>query len=109
MLPDLAGMLKAGIKPCLGTDSLASADSLSIFDEMTFVSKSFPSIPPAEILAMATLNGASSLGFGEMFGSLTPGKRAAFVYVPVNVSSRSGLLHALVNADFKGSCKTILQ
>ncbi|MCK4619761.1 MAG: amidohydrolase family protein [Desulfobacterales bacterium] len=109
MLPDLTGMLKAGIKPCLGTDSLASAESLSIFDEMTFVSKSFPSIPPAEILAMATVNGASSLGFGEMFGSLTPGKRAAFVYVPVDVSSKSGLLHALVNADFQGSCKTILQ
>ncbi|MDL1968906.1 MAG: amidohydrolase family protein [Deltaproteobacteria bacterium] len=109
MMPDLSGMLKAGIKPCLGTDSLASAKSLSIFDEMTFVSKSFPSIPPAEILAMATVNGASSLGFGEMFGSLTPGKRAAFVYVPVDVSNRSELLHALVNADFKGSCKTILQ
>lgn len=109
MMPDITGMLKAGIKPCLGTDSLASADSLSIFDEMTFVSKSFPSIPPAEILAMATLNGASSLGFGEMFGSLTPGKRAAFVYVPVNVSSKSELQRALVNANFKGSCKTILQ
>ena len=109
MIPDLAGMLKAGIKPCLGTDSLASAESLSIFDEMIFVSKFFPSIPPAEILAMATVNGASSLGFGEMFGSLTPGKRAAFVYVPVNVSSKSGLLQALANADFKGSCKTVLQ
>ncbi len=109
MIPDLAGMLKAGIKPCLGTDSLASAESLSIFDEMTFVSKSFPSISPAEILAMATINGASSLGLGEMIGSLTPGKRAAFVYVPVNVSNRSGLLQALVNADFKRSCKTVLQ
>jgi len=109
MMPDLTGMLKAGLKPCLGTDSLASAESLSIFDEMAFVSKSFPSIPPAEILAMATVNGASSLGFGEMFGSLTPEKRAAFVYVPVDVSSKSGLLQALVNADFKGSCKTILQ
>ena len=109
MLPDITGMLKAGIKPCLGTDSLASAESLSIFDEMAFVSKSFPSIPPAEILAMATVNGARALGFGEMFGSLTPGKRAAFVYVPVNVSSKSGLLQAFVNANFQGSCKTILQ
>ena len=109
MMPDLVGMLKAGIKPCLGTDSLASADSLSIFDEMTFVSKSFPSIPPAEILAMATVNGANSLGFGEMFGSLTQGKRAAFVYAPVDVSSKSELLQALVNADFKESCKTVLQ
>jgi len=109
MLPDITGMVKAGIKPCLGTDSLASAESLSVFDEMAFVSKSFPSILPAEILAMATINGAKALGFGEMFGSLTPGKRAVFVYVPVDVSSKSGLLQAIVNADFKGSCKTILQ
>lgn len=109
MMPDLAGMLKAGIKPCLGTDSLASADSLSIFDEIAFVSKSFPSIPPAEILAMATVNGANSLGFGDMFGSLTPGKRAAFVYAPVEASSKSELMQALANADFKEPCKTLLQ
>ena len=110
MMPDITGMLKAGIKPCLGTDSLASTESLSVFDEMAFVSKSFPSIPPAEILAMATVNGARALGFGEMFGSLTPGKRAAFVYVPVNVSSKSELLHALVNADFeKNKCNTNLK
>jgi len=109
MMPDLTGMLKTGIKPCLGTDSLASADSLSISDEMAFVSKSFPSIPPAEILAMATVNGANSLGFGDMFGSLTPGKRAAFVYAPVDVSSKSELQQALVNADFKEPCRTVLQ
>ena len=109
MMPDLTGMLKAGIKPCLGTDSLAGTESLSIFDEMAFVSKSFPSIPPAEILAMATVNGATALGLGEMFGSLTPGKRAFFVYVPVSVSSKSEVQQALVNANFKESCKTVLQ
>ena len=109
MMPDLTGMLKAGLKPCLGTDSLASTESLSIFDEMAFISKFFPSIPPAEILAMATVNGATALGLGEMFGSLTPGKRAFFVYVPVSVSSKSELQQALVNANFKGSCKTVLQ
>ncbi len=108
-LPDIKGMLEAGLKICLGTDSLASVDSLSMFDEMTFVSKSFPSIPPAEILAMATVNGARALGFEDMFGSLSQGKRAAFVYAPVDVSSKSELLQALVNADFKEPCKTILQ
>ena len=108
-LPDIKGMLDAGLKVCLGTDSLASVESLSIFDEMSFISKSFPSIPPAEILAMATVNGANSLGFEDMFGSLTPGKRAAFVYTPVDVSSKSELLQALVNADFKEPCKTVLQ
>jgi len=108
MMPDLAGMLKAGIKPCLGTDSLASVESLSIFDEMAFISNAFPSIPPDEILAMATVNGARALGFEDMFGSLTPGKRAAFVYVPVETSSSSNLLGSIVNADFKCPGKIIL-
>jgi len=108
-LPDIKGMLGAGLKICLGTDSLASVDSLSLFDEMAFISKAFPSILPAEIIAMATINGARALGFEDMFGSLIPGKRAAFVYVPVDVSSKSELQQALVNTDFKGSCKTILQ
>lgn len=108
-LPDIEEMLKSGLKICLGTDSLASVDSLSLFDEMAFISNAFPSILPAEILAMATVNGARALGFEDMFGSLTPGKRAAFVYAPVDVSSKSELQQALINADFKGSCKTILQ
>ncbi|MBU4258933.1 MAG: amidohydrolase family protein [Proteobacteria bacterium] len=108
-LPDIEEMLQSGLKICLGSDSLASVESLSIFNEMAFISNAFPSIPPDEILAMATVNGARALGFEDMFGSLTPGKRAAFVYVPVEVSSRSELQHALVNADFKGSCKTVLQ
>ena len=100
-LPDIEKMLQSGLKICLGSDSLASVESLSIFDEMAFISNAFPSIPPDEILAMATVNGARALGFEDMFGSLTPGKRAAFVYVPVEVSSRSELLESIVHADFE--------
>ncbi len=96
-LPDLAGMLQAGIKPCLGTDSLAGVESLSMFDEMAYVSCAFPSLPPAEILAMATLNGAKALGVEDRFGSLSPGKYGSFVYMPVNVSSNQSLLEAIVN------------
>ncbi|MBW1759406.1 MAG: amidohydrolase family protein [Deltaproteobacteria bacterium] len=99
-LPDMDGMLKAGLKPCLGTDSLASADSLSIFDEMAFTSRAFPLVPPEEILAMATINGAKALGFGDRFGSLAPGKSGAFIYMPVKVSTSSGLLETVVNARF---------
>jgi cytosine/adenosine deaminase-related metal-dependent hydrolase len=107
-LPDIEGMLKSGLKICLGSDSLASVESLSMFDEMVFISNAFPKISPAEILAMATVNGAKALGFDKIFGALTPGKRAAFIYVPVEVSSSSSLLESIVNADFKGHCKTIL-
>ncbi len=99
-LPDLEGMLRSGIKVCLGTDSLASVDSLNMFHEMAFASSAFPLVPLEEILAMATINGANALGVADRFGTLNPGKRGQFVYVPINVTNRSSLLEAIISADF---------
>ena len=102
-MPDLTGMLDAGLKPCLGTDSLACVDSLSMFDETAFISKAFPLVPPSDILAMATINGANALGVEDRFGTLDPGKSGEFLHVPMNVSGRKNLLEAIVNADFKAT------
>jgi len=92
-------MLNTGLKPCLGTDSLACVDSLSMFDETAFISNAFPLVPPSEILAMATINGADALDVADRFGTLDPGKNGRFIYVPVNVTDRSSLLEAIVNNE----------
>ena len=87
MLPDLPLMLKYGsakLKPALGTDSLASTDSLNMFDEMAFIARQFPQIKPSDILAMATINGAHALGYGSAAGSLEKGKTACFLYIPLS-------------------------
>ena len=102
-LPDLLGMLATGIKPCLGTDSLAGVESLSMFDEMAFVADSFPFVPPAKILEMATINGARALDIDGL-GSLVPGKRGIFFYAPVKSANRLSLLEKIVNGDFDFLC-----
>ena len=79
-LPPLEKFLKAGLEPCLGTDSLASVDSLSMFDEMRFVAREFPHLEPSRILEMATLNGAKALGRSDL-GSLCQGYGAKMLYV----------------------------
>jgi cytosine/adenosine deaminase-related metal-dependent hydrolase len=107
-LPDLEGMLAAGIKPCLGTDSLASVETLSIFDEMAFVAKYFPRVAPDDILEMATLNGAKALGLGDKIGTLHPGCKGIFVYIHVSAGDRADLMNKVVHADFKNSCATHL-
>ena len=107
-LPDLTGMLNAGLKPCLGTDSLACADSLNMFDETAFISNAFPLVPPSEILAMATINGANALDVADRFGTLDPGKYSWFIYVPLNVRDKSSLLETIVNKEFTGDCKVII-
>ena len=73
---------KLGIPLALGTDSLASNDSLSLFDEMRYVEQQWPGLfPPEELIYLATLGGARALGLGEVTGSLQPGKRADFLVV----------------------------
>jgi aminodeoxyfutalosine deaminase len=66
-------LLDAGINVALGTDSLASNDSLSILDEMRFLFKTRKDIRAEEVFRLATLNGAAALGFGGDLGCLNRG------------------------------------
>lgn len=66
-------LLDAGINVALGTDSLASNDSLSMLDEMRFLHRSRKDLKSDEIFRMATVNGAAALGFGGTIGRLRRG------------------------------------
>ena len=78
----LALLRKLGIPMALGTDSLASDDSLSLWDELRFALNAFPGeLSPEDVLHMATLGGAAALGINMGHGSLEPGKHANFQIV----------------------------
>jgi cytosine/adenosine deaminase-related metal-dependent hydrolase len=66
-------LLDLGVNVALGTDSLASNDSLSVLDEMRFLFGSRKDLKAEEIFRMATLNGAAALGFGSTLGRLRRG------------------------------------
>lgn len=71
-LPPLLDILRAGIRPGLGTDSLASNTSLDPLAEARALRKRFPTVPALQLLAMATSWGADALGFGAVVGRLAP-------------------------------------
>ncbi|MBT1071977.1 amidohydrolase family protein [Pelotalea chapellei] len=80
----VALLRKLGIPLALGTDSLASNDTLSLWDEMRFALNTFSrELSPADVLHMATIGGAEALGIGATHGSLEPGKRADFQVVKI--------------------------
>ncbi len=62
-----------GFNICLGTDSLASNDSLSLFAEMRAFQRSEPGISPDEILKMVTVNPAMALNQENTLGRIRPG------------------------------------
>jgi len=89
----VADILRAGITVGLGTDSLASNDSLDMFAEMraALAAAQRRAVPggsaaprpltPDQVLRMATLEGARALGWGSLTGSLEPGKSADLIAV----------------------------
>ena len=79
---------KMGATIAIGTDSLASARSLSMVENMRLLGD----IPLTELLTYATLNGAKALGIAEEKGSLEVGKRPGLV--------------VLSNIDMQAMCLT---
>lgn len=75
-----AKMLAAGIRPGLGTDSLASNPELSMWREMTILAEDHPKLNPETILAMATLYGAEAIG-EQGKGCLAAGSSSRFLGV----------------------------
>jgi aminodeoxyfutalosine deaminase len=74
-------LLERGAIVCLGTDSLASAASLSMLDELRFLHQRDESLSGALLLTMATLFGAWALRAETATGSLKIGKSADLAIV----------------------------
>jgi cytosine/adenosine deaminase-related metal-dependent hydrolase len=71
-----------GFNVCLGTDSLASNESLSLFAEMRAFQRSKPEISPEEIFEMVTVNPASALSQQKLLGRTRPGYQADLIAIP---------------------------
>jgi cytosine/adenosine deaminase-related metal-dependent hydrolase len=79
--PPLDRFFAAGVRVAIGTDSLASAPTLNLFDEMAEIHRLAPRVSPARILDSATRVGAEALRQGHVLGTLTVGKLGELVVV----------------------------
>ena len=84
-----------GFKICLGTDSLASNDDLSLFGEMRAFQRNWPRVSPEEILSMVTVNPAQALGEPYALGRIGQNYSADMLAIPFG-GSRKDLFDALV-------------
>ncbi len=79
-LPPLLAARAAGLSPALGTDSLASNASLDVLAEARALWDRFPGVPAADLVRMATWDGARALGRGDV-GRMAKGARPGLVAV----------------------------
>jgi cytosine/adenosine deaminase-related metal-dependent hydrolase len=85
-----------GFNICLGTDSLASNSSLSLFSEMRELLRKEPWISPREVLEMATINGARAIGRARSLGKIRPGFMADLIAIPVAISRNEDAFNAII-------------
>jgi aminodeoxyfutalosine deaminase len=82
-LPPIADFYESGVRVAIGTDSLASSPDLNVFAEVATLHALAPSVPPASLLASATIEGARALGFDADYGTIEPGKLARLLAVDI--------------------------
>lgn len=82
--PLLGSFQASEVNVCLGTDSMASNDTLNMFAEMQELARTFPRMSAEEILTMATLNAARALNRSDKLGTVAPGAWADLIAVPLD-------------------------
>jgi cytosine/adenosine deaminase-related metal-dependent hydrolase len=91
-LPPVELLQSEGMNLCLGTDSLASNEELSILSEIKTLQRYFPGIPSGELFAWASRNGAQALGLNDRYGTFEAGKRPGVLLIsPVDLRNGSFL------------------
>ena len=86
--PPVELLRRHGARICVGTDSLASNECLSMVEEL----KLLDGVPLEEAVAWATVNGAQALGLDGGIGSIEAGKRPGLVLIE-NLSYDSAGAH----------------
>ncbi|MEO7555800.1 MAG: amidohydrolase [Acidimicrobiales bacterium] len=90
----------AGVTVGLGSDGEKENNNLDLVEEMKFASllQKVTTLDPTagdpwDVLAMATIDGARTLGLDEVTGSLEPGKRADIITVDLSGLHTTPVLH----------------
>jgi len=80
--PPLDAFYASGATVAFGTDSLASADSLDMFEELA-AARRVSTVAPGVLLESATRGGAIALGLDGRYGRVAPGLRGPLLAVGV--------------------------
>lgn len=92
-LPDIPMLVEECKNICIGTDSLASNNSLSVFAELLTIKQHYPSLDWEVLLRWATFNGARALQLDNIIGSIDPGKAPGLLLINPEVDERVTILN----------------
>jgi len=87
-LPKILNFIPDQDRMIVGTDSLASNDTLDILEELKALTANFERLDFAQVLQWATINGAKALGLDSVLGSIEVGKKPGLLLLEGMVNLR---------------------
>ncbi|HVB36919.1 MAG TPA: amidohydrolase family protein, partial [Vicinamibacterales bacterium] len=81
--PPVSAFYASGVRVAIGTDSLASAPDLNLFEELAALRRLAPDVPARALLDSATRQGARALGCDAELGVMAPGRADALIAVRI--------------------------
>src|SRR5690606_36103639 len=87
-LPKILNFIPDQDRMIVGTDSLASNDTLDILEELKPLTANFQRLDFAQVLQWATINGAKALGLDSVLGSIEVGKKPGLLLLEGMVNLR---------------------
>jgi cytosine/adenosine deaminase-related metal-dependent hydrolase len=83
----LEALRERGLNICLGTDSLASNDSLNLFSEMRTAKRVYQTLNARDLVEMVTIRPARALKLEHELGKIASGYFADSIAIPLNGST----------------------
>jgi len=107
MRQNLKAVYEAGIPVVVGTDAgnPGTLHGVSIYDEMEAMQSA--GISPADLIVMATKNGAESMRRGDDFGTLEPGKFGNLILLENDPGQDISNMRSITHVMIKGSLKRV--
>ncbi len=93
--------LNRGVSICLGTEGVAAAGEMSLFDELYSLRMAHPHIPAKEMIKWVTENPAAALGMSKQLGSILPGKFADIIGVRFAHDQSEDMLEEMLVQDLQ--------
>ena len=111
-------MLEAGVNVCMGTDGCGSNNSLNMFQEMNAAAlvhkganRKARCVDAADVLRMATVNGAKAIGREGVLGVIREGAIADLILIDLNVPQfipENNVISGLVYSSNGSEVDTVL-
>ncbi|WP_170991066.1 amidohydrolase family protein [Herbidospora galbida] len=105
--PETARFRAHGITTGLGVDTVVTVPG----DLFSVMRAALPGAPAAEVLKMATIEGARAIGLDREIGSLTPGKHADLVMISTDTPGMAPVtdpVRAVVGSAGRGDVRAVL-